>query len=216
MKSLPNKLATQGYLIIDHVIDQGDLKLIDAHCQLEQLHKVGTRNMLSNDWVKILGNKLRLNPKIKQLLEKNAVLAQCTYFTKNTADNWSVTLHRDLGIPVAQKIDSEHWAGWSTKEGTIYGQPPREVLDSLLVVRVHLEDNDLTNGAFHVVPGSHIAGNTKAEKIVCEVKKGGALIMRPLILHKSQKLQLGTRRVLHFIFGPQYLPNGAEWPASAI
>lgn len=217
MQSLSNELTTQGYLIIDHVIDHDDLETTAAHCESKHLYKVGTRNMLDNEWVKALGNKLGKNPDINGLLPKEAVLVQCNYFSKNILDNWSVTLHRDLSIPVAKKIDSEDWSGWSTKEGVVYGQPPRHVIESLLVVRVHLEHNDISNGALHVVPGSHIESNANnnqavTTEVVCNVKKGGALVMRPLILHKSQKLQSGTRRVLHFVFGPKHLPNGAMWP----
>lgn len=216
MPSPSNKLSTQGYLIIDQVIDQDDLEIVAAHCASKQPYKVGTRNMLSQAWVKSLGHKLRENHTIKELLPKNSILVQCNYFSKNITNNWSVTLHRDFGMPVANKIDSEQWSGWSTKEGTIYGQPPRNILESLMIVRVHLEDNDIRNGALHVVPGSHMEGNVETREIICEVRKGGALVMRPLVLHKSPKLQSGTRRVLHFVFGPQNLPDGAEWPLTSI
>jgi predicted protein tyrosine phosphatase len=42
--------------------------------------------------------------------------------------------------------------------------------------------------------------------------RGGALVMRPLILHASSKAtSLSQRRVLHFVFGPPRLPLGLEW-----
>ena len=172
--------------------------------------------MICYDWVKSIGRKLLVNSDLIDLLPKNAELVQCNYFSKNIIDNWSVTLHRDLSIPLAKKIDSERWSGWSIKEGIVYAQPPRSVLESLIVVRVHFEDNDIRNGALHVVPGSHIEGSIETREIICNVKKGGGLVVRPLILHKSQKLQSGTRRVLHFVFGPQSLPDGAEWPLTSI
>jgi hypothetical protein len=43
------------------------------------------------------------------------------------------------------------------------------------------------------------------------VARGGALVMRPLILHASSKATEPTqRRVLHFVFGPKELPLGVE------
>jgi hypothetical protein len=45
------------------------------------------------------------------------------------------------------------------------------------------------------------------------VPKGGAMIMRPLLLHASSKSSVGLpRRVLHFVYGPAALPEGLCWP----
>lgn len=98
MSALSNILSTQGYLTIDNIIDQNDLETTIRHCEAEQAHKVGTRNMLDNDWVKSLGNKLRNNQNIDELLPKDAVLVKWNYFNKNIIDNWFVTPHRDLNI----------------------------------------------------------------------------------------------------------------------
>lgn len=47
---------------------------------------------------------------------------------------------------------------------------------------------------------------------ICTVAKGGALLMKPLLLHSSSKSSgLGQRRVLHFVFGPRTLPCGLRW-----
>ena len=46
----------------------------------------------------------------------------------------------------------------------------------------------------------------------CPAPRGGAMVMRPLLLHASSK-STGTsrRRVLHFLFGPAELPFGLRW-----
>jgi hypothetical protein len=53
------------------------------------------------------------------------------------------------------------------------------------------------------------------ETLVCRVKKGDCLIMRPLILHSSSA---GTspknRRVVHLEFSAEALPNGLDWYGS--
>jgi hypothetical protein len=44
------------------------------------------------------------------------------------------------------------------------------------------------------------------------VARGGALVMRPLILPASSKASsLAPTRVLHFVFGPPELQLGLEW-----
>jgi hypothetical protein len=46
------------------------------------------------------------------------------------------------------------------------------------------------------------------------VPRGGAMLMRPLLLHASSKAAADIpRRVLHFVFGPAQLPEGLRWPS---
>lgn len=212
MTSTLGQFENQGYLIIDNLVDDEALKVLIDQCKSEFSGKIGTRNLLRNKWIKSLADKLLNDPNISQFLSNDPKAVQCSYFNKSVTDNWSVTSHRDLSIPVANKIDSDKWSGWSTKEGVLYAQPPRKVLESLLIIRIHLEHNNQENGALRVIPGSHLSESEESEEVICDVKKGGALIMRPLIMHKSPKLISGTRRVLHFVFGPRFLPDGADWP----
>lgn len=83
-------------------------------------------------------------------------------------------------------------------------------MQSLVAVRVHIDHTTSQNGALQVVPYSHNGVNSH-ERVTCEVREGGALIMRPLLLHASSKLEFGVRRVLHIVYGPPELPLPAEW-----
>jgi len=76
-----------------------------------------------------------------------------------------------------------------------------------------------------VAPGSHRDGRVRdAEAIAlrdasgtvaCHVPRGGAMLMRPLLLHASSKsIAPVPRRVLHFVFGPPRLPAGLKWATS--
>ena len=104
----------------------------------------------------------------------------------------------------------------------MYVQPPVAVLEQLVAIRIHIDECGPNNGPLRVVPGSHASGRLEkgqAEQLRAErgeidvpVGKGGALIMRSLILHASSKAtELRPRRVLHFVFGPPKLPCGLEW-----
>jgi hypothetical protein len=56
---------------------------------------------------------------------------------------------------------------------------------------------------------------TEAGEITVHSPRGGALVMRPLLLHASSKATSPThRRVLHVLFGPTDLPLGLEWAAT--
>jgi ectoine hydroxylase-related dioxygenase (phytanoyl-CoA dioxygenase family) len=148
---------------------------------------------------------------------------QCTLFVKSPTNNWLVSLHQDLSIPVAERVDNPECHGWSEKEGGLFVQPPDSVLADIVAVRLHLGDCDQNNGALQVVPGSHRQGRlssaaatrSKNERgqITVPVPRGGVMLMKPLLLHASSKASINNaRRVLHFVFGPAKLPGGLRWP----
>ena len=111
------------------------------------------------------GQRLVRDIRLSNLMPHDACAVQCTYFTKSSAHNWLVTLHQDLSIPVADRIDSEHCTGWSRKEGGLFVQPPSSFLENMLAVRIHLDDTDDESGALRVVPGSHAMGRLTTEAI---------------------------------------------------
>jgi ectoine hydroxylase-related dioxygenase (phytanoyl-CoA dioxygenase family) len=90
----------------------------------------------------------------------------------------------------------------------IYAHAPAAALEQVLALRVHLDDSTPTNGPLRVIPGTHRfgvltdaeiqehAGNSYA--VVCTVPTGGAIAMRPLLIHASSKSESELpRRVLH-------------------
>ncbi len=211
MKIIPEDFERNGYVVVDQLIEECDVSNIELQLSALAIESAGTRNLLGIEWCALPAQRIKHSSTIGPLLPQAAVAVQCTYFEKTADRNWLVALHRDRSIPVARRIKAAGWAGWSEKEGVLYTQPPAAVLECLVIVRVHLEDNTELNSPLQVIPGSHI-GNVKAgARVLCLVGMGGALVMRPLILHASSKLKRNARRVLHFLFGPASLPDKAEW-----
>jgi ectoine hydroxylase-related dioxygenase (phytanoyl-CoA dioxygenase family) len=144
------------------------------------------------------------------------------YFEKSSSNNWLVSIHQDLSIPVQARVDAAACSGWSKKDGVLFVQPPAAVLENIVAVRLHLDDSTPTNGPLRVVPGSHRSGRLTSQQaaelrgrsgvVDCLVPKGGVLLMRPLLLHASSKAEeLTPRRVLHFVFASPLLPLGLAW-----
>ena len=90
---------------------------------------------------------------------------------------------------------------------------------------LHLDDCDETNGPLLVLPGSHLGGRLTAPEIQhqrtqmvsvpCPVPSGGALLMRPLLLHASSASQSPRhRRVIHLEYAAEPLPGGLQWHRS--
>lgn len=144
------------------------------------------------------------------------------WFDKTAQSNWRVPWHQDLTIAVAKRIDTNGFGPWSVKEGIVHVQPPVEVLEQMVTLRLHLDDCDADNGALRVIPGSHrhgvlctsaIQDLVQSESaVLCAAARGSVLLMRPLLLHASSPAATPVhRRVLHVEFAVNDLPNGLRW-----
>jgi ectoine hydroxylase-related dioxygenase (phytanoyl-CoA dioxygenase family) len=211
-----------GFTIIESVLSQPQIEDAIEHIDRISFNTAGTRNLLEYLWCIELVDVLRANSTIASLMPDLPVAVQCTLFDKTIDKNWLVPLHQDLSIPVRERCEHIYLSGWSHKEGILYVQPPIEVLEKLVAIRVHIDDCNRDNGALRVVPGSHDRGRISTADIptlkttngeqLCSVQQGGALIMRPLLLHASSKAIIpNRRRVLHFLFGSASLPLGLKW-----
>lgn len=143
-------------------------------------------------------------------------------FDKTPEANWNVVWHQDLSIAVRERKEADGFGPWSEKARVVHVQPPARVLERMLTVRLHLDDCDETNGPLLVLPGSHRGGRLTASEIqrrrtltpsvACPVPSGGALLMRPLLLHASSASQSPRhRRVIHLEYAAEPLPAGLQW-----
>lgn len=142
------------------------------------------------------------------------------YFDKPPGSNWFVAYHQDLTISVDKKTDLEGYSSWTVKQNQFAVQPPLAMLENGVTLRIHLDDTDEHNGALNVLKGSHRKGIYRPETIAtaqeseycCRVKKGGLMLMKPLLMHASQRSSSERRRrVIHIEFSDMELPEGLQW-----
>ncbi|QKG55988.1 phytanoyl-CoA dioxygenase family protein [Hymenobacter sp. BRD128] len=157
---------------------------------------------------------------LAELFPAGCHLTKAIYFDKPAGSNWLVAWHQDLMINVASRAEVPGYGPWTTKAGWVAVQPPAAVLENTVTVRLHLDDCDATNGALKVVPGSHRYGVVPAEDIAaqtatavgCPVPAGGAMLMKPLLLHASHRsTSARPRRVIHLEFSAEELPAWLAW-----
>jgi hypothetical protein len=155
-----------------------------------------------------------------QLFPSGCHLTKAIYFDKPAGSNWLVAWHQDLMINVDQRVELPGFGSWTSKAEGVAVQPPAAVLENVCTVRIHLDDCDATNGALKVVPGSHQRGVVPAPDIAlltpaatsCAVPAGGAMLMKPLLLHASNRSHgERPRRVVHLEFASVELPAGLRW-----
>lgn len=163
-------------------------------------------------------------PALKELIQNmfgsNYQIVKSIYFDKPGGSNWFVSYHQDLTISVKEKAAVEGFGPWTVKQEQYAVQPPLPILERNFTIRIHLDDTDENNGALRVVPGSHLKGIYRPETIdweketeeTCNVKRGGVMFMRPLLLHASSRTtNQQPRRVIHIELSDLELPDTLQW-----
>lgn len=144
------------------------------------------------------------------------------YFDKKQGANWAVPWHQDRTIAVASRIDTPGYGTWSVKAGIDHVEPPESILQSMVSVRLHIDDCSPDNGPLLALRGSFRLGRVSASDIkrhvqrnateVCCAKAGDVVAMRGLTIHASERALLPShRRVIHVDFSSAELPHGLEW-----
>lgn len=128
--------------------------------------------------------------------------------------------HQDTALPLSEKVQTPGWEPWSIKEGVIYSHAPKEALEQVLALRIHLDDSTPNNGPLRLLPDTHRGGIltdseiqerlSNSDAVECTVATGGVIAMRPLVIHASPKSENDlARRVLHLEYASRIeLSNG--------
>ena len=219
---MSDSFEARGFAVIPGVLAESE-----CQCALDAVAEQGraesrSRAWLTRAWCQRLAISLKQHAALADIVATTSVAVQCTLFEKSPDHNWLVSLHQDLSVPVRERVEDSELSGWSMKEGSLFVQPPVSVLESLVALRVHLDDCGAESGALRLVPGSHRFGRLDVRRaaalrdehgeVTPAVERGGVLAMRPLLLHASSKAVVPSfRRVLHFLLGPPNLPHGLRW-----
>jgi hypothetical protein len=144
------------------------------------------------------------------------------YFDKSPGANWKVAWHQDLAIAVRARADVAGYGPWSEREGVLQVRPPRDVLEHIVTLRLHLDPCGEDDGPLLVVPGTHLGGivpereigamGLDARAVACLAGAGDVVLMKPLTLHASRESRKAShRRVLHVEYAAMGLTGGLEW-----
>lgn len=224
------ELEKDGYSILDNIYSDTEvnqiLTCIDNTEQNEQTF-LKTNDLFAIRQLLQTIPELKdclFNQKIKDLLyslfDSEYFLTKAIYFDKPSDSNWFVAYHQDLSISVDRKVDYDEYINWTFKKGQYGVQPPSQILKDTVTLRIHLDDTDISNGALKVIPNSHLDGITRLDSIdlqtdlekVCNVKKGGVMLMKPLTFHASNRSTgQNQRRVIHLEFNKHKLTKPLEW-----
>jgi len=182
----------------------------------------GTRHLLDIPAVQELARSEPVRAVAEAALGEHCFAVRGILFDKTPGANWKVTWHQDLTIAVRGRRDIDGFGPWSVKERVPHVQPPVEILEHMVAVRVHLDECGPENGPVRVIPRSHTFGRLSGDEIDiwkkegtpidCAVSRGGVLAFFPLLLHSSSPSDRPEhRRVIHLEFAATELPRELEW-----
>ncbi|WP_262152192.1 phytanoyl-CoA dioxygenase family protein [Chryseobacterium foetidum] len=230
LENKKSEISVEGFTVINNVFSDSEIEKISEVIQsidtsketfrksedlfairqfLKEIPEV--KDLIFNDNLKTI---------IKEIFGENYFVVKSIYFDKPEKSNWYVAYHQDLTISVNKKIQLENFGPWTTKQNQFAVQPPLDILENIFTIRIHLDDTDENNGALKVVPKSHAKGIYRPETIdwkvetenICSVERGGVMIMKPLLLHGSNRTINGKkRRVIHIEFSDMILPEELQW-----
>lgn len=212
------QLARDGFLIVRKVVAETMLRHLreEADSVARVAGTACVRHLRSRSMV---FDALARSSEFSAMLPEGVRPVRSILFDKTPEENWPVAWHQDLTICVAARYDLEGYGPWSTKDGVVHVQPPVELLENMITLRLHLDHTAADNGALRVIPGSHRAGRltsaaislvTREDEVVCECAAGDVLIMCSLLLHASSRsLAPARRRVIHM----EYARDGDLHPS---
>ncbi|MET3498802.1 ectoine hydroxylase-related dioxygenase (phytanoyl-CoA dioxygenase family) [Mucilaginibacter rubeus] len=224
------EIARQGFSVVEHIYTEAEVKVIVA--AIESADKSSPLFRQTDDLFAIrqflkavpeirpLIFTGRLKTCLQQLFGDGYFAVKSIYFDKPETSNWFVAWHQDLTISVDKKIEIAGYGPWTVKHNQFAVQPPLHILQDNFTIRIHLDDTDEGNGALKVLPGSHLKEIYRPENIdwqqetevSCNVQAGGIMIMRPLLMHASNRTTNNKqRRVVHIEFSRATLADGIDW-----
>lgn len=232
------EVNAEGFSIIDNVYSENEIEKIIS--LIENTTENNTENSTFRKSLDLFAIRqfhkeipetlpYIFNDKLKDIIKstfgEGFFITKSIYFDKPEKSNWFVAYHQDLTISVNKKIETENFANWTVKQNQFAVQPPTGILEDNFTIRIHIDTTTKDNGALKVINNSHSKGILRIENVdfvseketICEVEKGGIMIMKPLLFHASNKTTNNERRrVIHIEFSRQQLPNGLEWSEKTI
>ena len=211
-----------GYAICDGVFSRRETAALVADLAGAQISRTraGARHVLTVPFVRRLAGDRRLMGIAARFVGPAPVPFRATLFEKSFASNWLVVWHQDTTLPLCARIADSEWGPWTSKGGVLYAHAPAWALDTVVALRVHLDDSTCENGPLRVLPGTHRLGVLSDDRLAqlahqraavdCVAPAGGVVAMRPLTVHASSKSTVpDPRRVLHIEYAARVNLGGA-------
>jgi len=123
-----------------------------------QRSRAGARHLMSHAAVNRVAHDPRLIAIARWFVGAEPIPFRATLFDKSPRNNWLVTWHQDVALPLRERQKIPGWGPWSVKAGMTYAHAPASALSRIIALRVHIDDSRADNGPLRVLPGTHTFG----------------------------------------------------------
>ena len=214
------ELINKGFAITKPIFSDEELKHLSSNIDNSNTLYAKRQLIKTNlEVLKLIFNNSSFKKLYKSVCDNSYFLSKSIYFNKPKKSNWFVNYHQDMSISVKEKLELEGYSKWTLKDGQLGVIPPVDIVSNTITFRIHLDDTNATNGALRVIPKSHKLGIIRVDENfnksqfeteeLCNVEKGGVMLMSPLLLHASDKSTSDyDRRVIQLEFCNQDIPMG--------
>lgn len=118
--------------------------------------------------------------------------------------------------------DADGFGPWTVKLGLIQIEPPFDILERMVTLRVHLDQVDANNAPLRIVPGSDRLGRLNESEVhgvvatsderLCLAERGDVWLYAPPIVHASLAADPPQRRrVLQIDYSADAAPYPLAW-----
>jgi ectoine hydroxylase-related dioxygenase (phytanoyl-CoA dioxygenase family) len=160
MSTPPPEITEAGFAIFPNALSPAEVdNLLAAVERVNNPGRGGIRNLLDRmPEVRALTRSPSIRRLVEPILGEHSFAARGILFDKTPEANWKGPWHQDLTIAVQDRIEATGFGPWTIKEGVDHVQPPTGILESMLAVRIHLDDCNEKHGPHKVIAGSHQMG----------------------------------------------------------
>jgi len=171
---------------------------------------------------------LATSPEVRSVAEAvlgpHCFAVRALLFDRTSAAAPALGWQQRTTVAVQRRAHVAGWGPWTEQQGVPHVQPPDDLLERMLAVRMHLDDTGPAAAPVRVLAGSHRVGRLSAAAIEswrgaasaveCVAERGALVAFRPFLLHALSPGGASHPRVLHLDFAAEPLPAPLEWHAS--
>ena len=216
------QLSRDGAQLIPAALTRSDLERLEQALVGTAANRPGTRLTGITAISELLSPEATIGRHAADRLGPAARPVRALLFNKTPDQNWSLGWHQDRTIAVTGRADLPGFSNWTVKSGIQHVEPPFQLLEQMLTLRVHLDPVGADNAPLLVAPGSHRLGRLMEAELLpavahlgsraCLAQRGDIWIYATPIVHASgASARPEARRVLQVDYCAADLPAGLAW-----
>jgi len=220
--AISTDFATRGAELFPSVLSEHELQLVEAAASDFSTASAGTRFRDLSSLRPLVAADGTIGSIAAHVLGNTCQPVRAILFDKNRETNWGLGWHQDRAIAVAARIETDGFDRWTVKDGIPHVEPPFDIIEAMVTLRVHLDDVDENNAPLLIAPGSHRLGRLTEDRLeevviacgslACFASRGDIWANATSIVHASAPArEPGRRRILQIDYSAQNLPAPLSW-----